>query len=107
MFQGCYPTRCTPRAGDPDYQSFEADGGFTLEIMDPNGAWHKCTPSKEISVPGFVGSITCPDAWGSFCAPPSYESMRRTLSVADMLTEVVQLRVSFKASLGYPQGCCQ
>jgi len=87
MSVGCYRTRCTPRADAPEYQAFEADEGYALEIQDPVGAWHTCSPSKNISVPGFVGVLTCPAAWGSFCAPPSYDSIRGMRTIPERLME--------------------
>ena len=94
-FQGCYRTRCTPRADAPEYQAFEADEGYALEIQDPVGAWHTCSPSKNISVPGFVGVLTCPAAWGSFCAPPSYDSIRGMRTIPERLMEVLVFDCAF------------
>ena len=74
---GCYQMSC----------ALMPDGFYNLEIMDPLGAWHTCQPSKNISVLGYAGNITCPDEWQSLCAPPSYESIRSNIPIADRLAE--------------------
>eukprot|EP00802_Teleaulax_amphioxeia_P006768 Tamp_06773.p1 GENE.Tamp_06773~~Tamp_06773.p1 ORF type:complete len:391 (-),score=40.59 Tamp_06773:143-1315(-) len=66
---GCYEYKC---AKDEN----KTDSPYTLSIRATSGAWQECAPNKEITLPGYTGSIKCPPEYQYFCtiretrAPP-------------------------------------